>query len=200
MTTESGSHGVADRAATDFRAYRAGDETALARLIDEVTPLLWHTARGCGLDSDSAQDEVQETWVVFYRSAGTIHEPQAVLGWLLTTVRRRAQSAAARGRREALPVEDEIFAYRSDDRPGPEDEAVAGAAGAALWQHFTALNERCRFLLRVLAHGDRPDYASISTALGMPVGSIGPTRGRCLATLRAALESDPHWSEMRLPR
>jgi len=45
----------------------------------------------------------------------------------------------------------------------------------------------------VIAFADRPDYAAISEALGMPVGSIGPTRGRCLAKLRKALEQDATW-------
>jgi DNA-directed RNA polymerase specialized sigma24 family protein len=60
-----------------------------------------------------------------------------------------------------------------------------------LWRHVAGLSERCRYLLRVIAFADRPDYAAIAEALGMPVGSIGPTRGRCLAALRAALVLDP---------
>jgi hypothetical protein len=58
----------------------------------------------------------------------------------------------------------------------------------------TKLNPRCQALLRVVAFATKPDYAAISAALGMPVGSIGPTRGRCLSTLRAALSNDPRWS------
>ena len=63
-----------------------------------------------------------------------------------------------------------------------------------LWTHIHALSPRCQALLRVIAYSTRPDYATISAALGMPVGSIGPTRGRCLATLRRSLASDPAWS------
>ena len=65
-----------------------------------------------------------------------------------------------------------------------------------LWQHIEGLPERCRALLRVIAFADRPDYAELAQALGMPQGSIGPTRGRCLAKLRLALAQDPSW-EMR---
>ena len=61
------------------------------------------------------------------------------------------------------------------------------------WRHIESLSERCRSLLRVVAFSDRPDYASVAQALGMPVGSIGPTRGRCLAKLRLLLDADPHW-------
>ena len=56
------------------------------------------------------------------------------------------------------------------------------------------LPERCQTLLRVIAFAAKPDYAQIARALGMPVGSIGPTRGRCLAKLRLALAADPRWA------
>ena len=64
-----------------------------------------------------------------------------------------------------------------------------------LWEHVKALPERCRQLLSVIAFADRPDYARLAEALGMPVGSIGPTRGRCLAKLRDVLTGDPRWGE-----
>ena len=62
-----------------------------------------------------------------------------------------------------------------------------------LWAHFQQLPQNCQALLRVIAFADRPDYAAVSESLGMPVGSIGPTRGRCLAKLRTALANDPAW-------
>jgi DNA-directed RNA polymerase specialized sigma24 family protein len=62
-----------------------------------------------------------------------------------------------------------------------------------LWQHIARLPERCQALLRVIAFADRPDYAAVAEALGMPLGSIGPTRGRCLAKLREQLAIDPGW-------
>ena len=63
-----------------------------------------------------------------------------------------------------------------------------------LWRHTAELSERCQHLLRVLAFSDRPDYRHISDELGIPVGSIGPTRGRCLDKLRRACVADPEWS------
>jgi DNA-directed RNA polymerase specialized sigma24 family protein len=62
-----------------------------------------------------------------------------------------------------------------------------------LWQHFRRLPERCRTLLRIVAEVDRPDYSMVAEALGMPRGSIGPTRGRCLAKLREMLMADRSW-------
>ncbi|MDN5860048.1 MAG: hypothetical protein L0H84_15640 [Pseudonocardia sp.] len=62
-----------------------------------------------------------------------------------------------------------------------------------LWRAVGRLSERCRTLLRVVACGERPDYATLASALDMRVGSIGPTRGRCLAKLRKLLTDDPRW-------
>ena len=64
----------------------------------------------------------------------------------------------------------------------------------SLWRSVSRLSERCQALLRIIAFVDRPDYGAVSEALGMPVGSIGPTRGRCLAKLRSLLTADPSWS------
>lgn len=64
-----------------------------------------------------------------------------------------------------------------------------------LWQHVQELTPRCRELLRVIAFSDRADYTQLAQALGMPVGSIGPTRGRCLGKLRTSLTADPRWEQ-----
>jgi len=79
------------------------------------------------------------------------------------------------------------------DHPSPETTVISETDHRLVWDHFATLPERCRTLLRAIAFTDRPDYASVAEALGMPIGSIGPTRGRCLAKLRASLTSDPRW-------
>jgi DNA-directed RNA polymerase specialized sigma24 family protein len=75
----------------------------------------------------------------------------------------------------------------------PDEVVLRDSRQRRLWEHVGALSDRCRELMRVIAFADRPDYAFIAESLGMPVGSIGPTRGRCLAKLRQVLASDPHW-------
>lgn len=79
------------------------------------------------------------------------------------------------------------------DDATPEDAVLRTDEQRVLWRHVNELSERCRALLRVIAFAATPDYASVAATLGMPVGSIGPTRGRCLAKLRTALLSDPSW-------
>jgi len=59
-----------------------------------------------------------------------------------------------------------------------------------LWAAIGRLSARCQELLRIIAFSPRPDYTAVAAALGMPVGSIGPTRGRCLAKLRAQLAAE----------
>ena len=69
-----------------------------------------------------------------------------------------------------------------------EADALAHLDRDALWNAVAELTERCQHLLRIVAFDDRPDYQRIADHLGMPIGSIGPTRRRCLDKLRASLE------------
>ncbi len=71
-----------------------------------------------------------------------------------------------------------------DPGPGPEDHAVAADRAGALWRAFVGLPERCQQILRYLAFAPELTYPQIARAIGMPVGSLGPTRTRCLAELR----------------
>lgn len=196
-TVGSRRDGLADRAASCFRDYRAGDDLAMARLVDAVTPVMWHTARAAGLDDYAAEDVVQEIWLTLYRQAERITDCQAVLQWLLVSTRRRAWAEARRsGRPQELHSDLEQDKVAAADG-GPEAMVLRSDADNTLWRHFRSLSPRCQALLRVVATGDRPDYAGLAAALGMSVGSIGPTRGRCLAKLRASLETDNSWEGTR---
>ena len=73
------------------------------------------------------------------------------------------------------------------DAPAPEGQVVLDDDNARLWESLARLPERCQRLLRIVAAESRPDYTVIARQLGMPVGSIGPTRGRCLEKLRREL-------------
>jgi len=169
-----------------FIAWRDGRSEGIDGLVRSVSPALWHVARAHGLGQQEAQDVVQSTWLALVRSRDSIRDPRTVLAWLTTTARRESwRVARSEGRSD--PVEDEAL-----DRLGETSEpaeAVAGRhlEGERLWRAVEALSERCRRLIRIIAFAERPDYAHLSAELGIPVGSIGPTRGRCLGKLRELL-------------
>lgn len=187
---DAASSGLAVRAGDAFAAYRSGHAVEMDRLVDLLTPILWHTARAQGLDSASAQDVVQSAWLRLVEKADTIADPRAVLGWLIVTTRRESWRVAKEGSR----LTGEPDAGLADPTPEPGVLAADHEADSLLWRHVQSLSPTCQALLRVIAFAERPDYATISQSLGMPVGSIGPTRGRCLAKLRAALAGDPRWA------
>jgi len=183
---------LASRAASLFAAYRAGDERRMGDLVELLTPILWHTARAQRLDRDSAEDVLQSTWLSLVRSAEKINDTQAILQWMIVSVRREAWRVVKRTDRvEARELEPDDVVSAEGDRP--EERVLQSDGDSRLWEHVEQLPERCRALLRVIAFADRPDYAELAKALGMPVGSIGPTRGRCLAKLRASLAADARW-------
>jgi RNA polymerase sigma factor (sigma-70 family) len=175
-------------AASAFQRWSAGDAVALDELVRVMTPVLWHVVRAYRLTTEVAEDVVQTTWLSLVRSRTSIQEPAAVGGWLTTTARREAWKVAkASGR--ALPVEDDELARRLPDEGSAEAEVVRRDGDHRLWDAVERLSERCQALLRIVAFEHRPDYTKIAADLGMPVGSIGPTRGRCLQKLRALVEN-----------
>lgn len=182
---------LVDSAARHFTEYRRGREDHLEQLVRLLTPTLWHLARACGLERADAEDVVQQSWMQLVAKAETIRQPQAIVAWIGRTVRREAW----RVRREqgVEPGLDPTFDM-PDASPGPEDVVAHGETSDALARHLARLSPRCQALLRVVSRGGPPDYAALAESLGMPVGSIGPTRGRCLTKLRQALLADPTWS------
>lgn len=182
-----------DRIARCLERARAGEIHALDEVVTELNPLLWHVARAEGLTVDDAVDVVQTTWLELLQRLHDIRSPQALTGWLITTVRRGAWRSARRQRREGA-VDADVLAAFPDPNPAPDDHLDIAERRRVLWLHFQSLSERCRALLRIVAMVDRPDYDDVSAALGMPRGSVGPTRGRCLAKLRELLLADPVWS------
>ncbi len=177
-----------ERAADLFGRWRGGEARAMDDLVRLMSPVLWHVVRAYGLDHALTQDVVQTTWLTLVRRHETILEPRAVSGWLTMCARREAWRVS-RLQRRADPVEQEQLEPRLPVAASAEDDAVGRDEAARLWQAVGTLNERCQRLLRIVAFEERPDYARIAQDLSMPVGSIGPTRQRCLVKLRAALQS-----------
>jgi RNA polymerase sigma factor (sigma-70 family) len=178
-----------ERAAALFVRWREGDRRAMDDLVRLMTPTLWHVARAYGLDHALAQDVVQTTWLTLVRRHESIHDAQAVSGWLTMCARREAWRVGKQ-HRKADPTETESLEPHLPVHESAEQTAAQDDESRRLWHAVGVLNERCQRLLRIVAFDDRPDYARIAQDLAMPVGSIGPTRQRCLAKLRALLEGD----------
>ena len=176
-----------ERATALFVRWQEGDSRAMDELVRLMTPTLWHVVRAYGLDHALAQDVVQTTWLTLVRRHSSVNDVRAISGWLTMCARREAWRVS-RQQRRADPTEVESLEPHLPVHESAEQTAVADDETRRLWVAVATLNERCQRLLRIVAFDDRPDYARIAQDLAMPVGSIGPTRQRCLAKLRAVLE------------
>ena len=174
------------RIADMMNAARAGSEDALGQIVTELSPLLWHVARAAGLSSGEAEDVVQTVWMRLLSHLDGIRTSAALASWLVVTTRREAWRVRAVGRRQ-LPADHDWLAALPDTGPGSEEQVIIDDQRRALWVAIGQLSRRCQELLRIIAFVPRPDYQAVAAELGMAVGSIGPTRGRCLAKLRAIL-------------
>jgi RNA polymerase sigma factor (sigma-70 family) len=179
-------HGLTgpDRHAACLEAARSGNRIALDTLVAELTPLVWHVARGQGLDRPYAEDVVQTVWLALLRNLGRLAQPRALAAWLITTTRREAQRArGASDHAAGLPAE--FIDHVPAESGLPEPEVLRDDRDRRLWAAFRRLPQRCQELLRLTVLAQRAEYRAVAEALSMPHGSIGPTRGRCLTTLRS---------------
>ncbi len=183
----------AERLARCLERARGGEIAALDDVVRELNPLLWHVARAQGLDQAEAYDVVQTTWLELLRRLGEIRSPSSLTGWLISTTKREAWRTNRLRQRHQVADDVEPIDV-PDGAPELDDGLIKSERDRVLWGHFRRLSQRCQELLRVVALVERPDYTVVSEALGMPHGSIGPTRGRCLAKLRGLLIADPIWS------
>lgn len=179
----------ADEVTALVRRAAGGDEAAWNALVAKYANLLWSIARAHRLGAEAAADVVQTCWLRLLENLSRINEPERLAGWLATTARHECLRTLRRSGRED-PADDTTL-DRPDDLSPPVDAGVlVGERDAALWRALDRLGERCRILLRVLLADPPPAYDTVSKLLDMPVGSIGPTRARCLAKLRALAEGE----------
>ncbi|OJF09454.1 RNA polymerase sigma factor [Couchioplanes caeruleus] len=168
----------------------AGDPEAWNEIVRRYSGRVWAVCRVHRLGPADAADVFQQTWLRALENLDSLRDPAKFGAWIGTTCRNESLAVLRRARR-AQPVDDSWL----DDRPGdaaddPVSSFLAADRDAELWQAFRRLSRRCRDVLRVLvveADGGRPSYELAAAALGMPIGSLGPTRGRCLAQLRRFL-------------
>jgi RNA polymerase sigma factor (sigma-70 family) len=176
----------ADSAVSDLvvRA-RNGDKQAWDALVERYAPLIWSICRRHRLGRADADDVGQSVWLRLVDQLDRVRDPAALAGWLATTTRRECLRflCAAHGpyaTMYALDVES-----LPDRRAGTaEQELLAAERHAALRQAFTQLPPNGQQLIALLIADPPVPYADISARLGIPVGSIGPTRSRYLDKMR----------------
>jgi RNA polymerase sigma factor (sigma-70 family) len=189
----AGEHDRGTRIADLVEAARAGSDEALRRIVTEFSPLLWHVARATGLSRSDAEDVLQTVWMRLFAHLDGIHTATALTGWLVVTTRRESWRVHAAGRK-VLPAAEDWLESLPDSEAGCEEQVIADDQRRALWTAIQQLPQRCQELLRIVAFVPRPDYAAVAAELGIPHGSVGPTRSRCLAKLRLLLASSAEGS------
>jgi RNA polymerase sigma factor (sigma-70 family) len=163
----------------------AGDERAWSALVDRYVGMVHAICRAHRLYGSDADDVNQVVWLRLVESLDRLRSPAAVGAWIATTARReclRVLRASAR----VDPLAD-VEALEPPVEPEPLEALLANELAGALWASFAKLSSRCQGLLRLLIVDPRPSYEEIGMALEMPIGSIGPTRARCLDALRRLL-------------
>lgn len=174
------------------RAAAEGDERAWKLVVERYSGLVWSVVRTYRLADSDAADVVATTWLQLVQNLQRIREPGAVSAWLATTARRESLRVLRLIDRER-PTEG-LGQLKSTDRPEdePEAQAVAAERDLTLLRCMDELPERCQALLRALLSDPPMSYKEISSALGIPIGSIGPTRARCLQCLRRKMKQSQH--------
>jgi RNA polymerase sigma factor (sigma-70 family) len=156
------------------------EDAAWAELIDRHNGRIRAVARSHRLSSHDVDDVVQTTWLRLLENRDSIREPQAMGAWLATTARRTSLRVIERSARE-VPTDAAV----EEAAPGDvDDHVIAEERRAAVGTALEQLSPAQRELIVRLVSEEAPSYAQIASDLDIPVGSIGPTRGRCLERLR----------------
>jgi RNA polymerase sigma factor (sigma-70 family) len=165
----------------------AGDDVAWSELVARYDRLVRHVVRAHGIDVATSEDIVQVTWCRLVQNLDRVRQPDRLGAWLSRTARNECLHVL-RGWGRETPVEEEALrALIGDVEVEDDDDYDPDGLEAVVMQAFHTLDDQQRGLLRlVLLTEPKPSYEQISAALGRPIGSIGPTLGRCIDKLRRA--------------
>lgn len=183
----------AGRTAELIRQAADGDETAWNEIVQEFSGLLHGVVGRCRLSPAQAQDAVQTTWLRLVEHLDDVRDPRSLPGWLRTTAFRAALEVAKQARHEEPLAGDEqdprVRAVLGQAVDRPEASVLRDDRERLVRRVVSTLSPRDQLLLQLLVSPSQPSYEQIGARLGMPVGSIGPTRARLLRRLRTALEA-----------
>lgn len=169
-----------------MRAAAGGDQAAWDALVQRFSGLVWSIARAHRLGAADAADVSQTAWLRLVENLGRLRDPDRVGAWLATTSRNECLRVIRRSGRQVPTDLDAEPDLEADDVAAPPVDArlLTDERDAELWRAFSSISERCQGLLRLLIADPPPSYEEVGALLDMPVGSIGPTRARCLDHLR----------------
>jgi len=167
-----------------------GDRQAWERLVSQYSRLLWAMTRDFRLAESDAADVVQATWLRLLEHIDRIEYPERIGSWLATTARHECLRHLAAHNR-VIPVEDDDVAFSAAlaHQPEVDERLLADERARAVREALSTLPTRSQRLLELLMADPPVSYTEISNELGLPIGSIGPTRGRCLDRLRPMLQT-----------
>jgi RNA polymerase sigma factor (sigma-70 family) len=168
------------------RAAAAGDTGAWDELVQRFAGFIWAISRSWGLRAADAADVNQVVWLRLIENLERLREPERIKAWLAIVTRNECLRISRRRSREI--VTDVADGPHDAVNPVMESRLVTAEEDVAVRAALDEISPRCRTLLIVLSADPRPSYDEVSTILSMPIGSIGPTRQRCLDCLRRQLE------------
>lgn len=162
-------------------AAASGEQDAWGRLVDRFAGLVWHVVRGFRLPEAVSEDVFQTTWLRATEHLSQVREPDRLGSWLARIAKNECLRVVRQGQREQLGADADL---EVDPAPSVDRALLDAYRDEVLWNAFAALAPPCQRLLRLLLSDPPMTYGEISELLDMPVGSIGPTRARCLHKLR----------------
>jgi RNA polymerase sigma factor (sigma-70 family) len=177
---------------------RRGDQLAWERLVRRYQRLIYAIPRRAGLSEDQAAEIFQDVFTTLFEKLNDIQEPERLQAWLVTTTRRRTLRTLTRMPERLRPDDAgdddfDIAATMADESPLPDEQLLILEEQHRIRMAVAQLDERCQTLVQLLFYQQEPpSYAEVAKVLGVPDGSIGPTRARCLGKLlRILTKVDP---------
>ena len=166
-----------------------GDTWAWERLVDQYARLIWSITGEFKLVESDAADVFQTTWLRLLEHIDRLEHPDRVSSWLAVTARHECLRSLAIHKKIMLGHDHDELDAAVAHTPEVDERLLAAESAKVVRDAMSRLPRRWQKLLEMLMADPPASYAEISDQLGLPVGSIGPTRGRCLARLRVLLQA-----------
>ena len=166
-----------------------GDRAAWEQLVERYVGLVWRVTRGFNLAESDRADVCQTTWLRLYEHIGRLDDPSRVGAWLATTARRECLRQIAFRKRVVLTHDGDDLEPREAPQPAVDEDLLAAERARDVREAIRQLPSHWQELIHLLMADPPLPYAEISERLRLPIGSIGPTRGRCMDRLRVLLDA-----------